>query len=80
MLDDMLDYVAQIRDRPVWQPAPDTSEAQFRKQLPSHPKSLAEVHATFLEHVLPYAVGNAHPALWAGSTVEAPRSACWPKC
>ena len=61
MLDDMLDYVAQIRERPVWQPAPEATESVFQAPLPVHSSSLASAHATFLEHVLPYAVGNAHP-------------------
>ncbi len=61
MLDDMLDYVAQIRNRPVWQPAPESTESIFNKPLPVDPTSLADAHETFLQHVLPYAVGNAHP-------------------
>lgn len=61
MLDDMLSYVAQIRDRPVWQPAPESTESVFREPLPIAPTDLAVAHETFLQHVLPYAVGNAHP-------------------
>ena len=34
MLDDMIDYVATIRERPVWQPIPDVVRAQFREELP----------------------------------------------
>ena len=74
MLDDMINYVAQIRDRPVWQCAPESTESNFRGSLPVEPTSLAEVHETFLQHILPYAVGNAHPGFmgWVhggGSTV-----------
>lgn len=74
MLDDMLNYVAQIRNRPVWQPAPDSTEAIFQAPLPRTPTSLAETHQTFLTDVLPYAVGNAHPGFmgWVhggGSTI-----------
>ena len=62
MLDDMLDYVSQIRDRPVWQPAPEESEAVFEAPLPvKNLASLDAAHTTFLNHVLPFAVGNAHP-------------------
>ncbi len=61
MLDDMLDYVAQIRERSVWQPAPDSTEAIFKTSLPVNTSSLAATHDTFLKHILPYAVGNAHP-------------------
>jgi aromatic-L-amino-acid decarboxylase len=60
-LDDILDYVVNIRQRPVWQPAPSTSEAQFQLDLPTAPRALEDVLSTFQEHVLPYAVGNTHP-------------------
>jgi aromatic-L-amino-acid decarboxylase len=61
MLDDMLDYVRDIRDRPVWQPAPDEVRARFRSEIPEAPSDLATVHADFLRDVLPYAAGNVHP-------------------
>ncbi len=35
MLDDMLDYIAGIRARPVWQPIPDAVRAHFRADHPS---------------------------------------------
>jgi glutamate/tyrosine decarboxylase-like PLP-dependent enzyme len=61
MLDDMLDYVENIRERPVWQPAPQATRARFSSRLPSEPTDLACVHNEFLSHILPYTVGNAHP-------------------
>ena len=61
MLDDMLDYVSQIRQRPVWQPAPDSVEQVFSSSIPSASKSLRETHECFMQSVLPYTVGNSHP-------------------
>ena len=61
MLDDILDYAENIRDRPVWQPIPDRVRSQFRDALPTAPTDLAVVHATFMRDILPYTVGNAHP-------------------
>src|SRR5262249_44432048 len=61
MLDDMIDYVATIRERPVWQPIPDVVRAQFRESLPRAPTDLGEVYRTFSEFILPYATGNVHP-------------------
>ena len=61
MLDDMLDYVSQIRQRPVWQPAPDSVEQVFLSSIPSASKSLRETHDCFMQSVLPYTVGNSHP-------------------
>lgn len=61
MLDDMLDYLERIRERPVWQPIPEAVRGRFRAPLPVAPSELSAVHAEFLENVLPYACGNTHP-------------------
>jgi aromatic-L-amino-acid decarboxylase len=61
MLDDMLDYLEHIRERPVWQPMPDPVRASFRAPLPIAPADLSAVHQEFLENVLPYSNGNVHP-------------------
>src|SRR5471030_758606 len=61
MLDDMLDYAANIRDRPVWTPIPDDVRAQFRATLPLKPCDLGEVYREFTDYVVPYVVGNVHP-------------------
>ncbi|MES2365340.1 MAG: aspartate aminotransferase family protein [Pseudomonadota bacterium] len=61
MLDDMLDYLEHIRERPVWQPIPQPVRDLFHESLPAQATDLATVHASFLHDVLPYAVGNAHP-------------------
>src|SRR5882724_12319129 len=61
MLDDMLDYVANIRDRPVWRPIPDEVRARFRTTLPLEPSDLTEVYREFTDFIVPYATGNVHP-------------------
>ena len=61
MLDDILDYVENIRDRPVWKPIPDSTRARFQEAVPSGPTDLAAVHDEFMRHILPYATGNTHP-------------------
>jgi aromatic-L-amino-acid/L-tryptophan decarboxylase len=61
MLDDMIDYIATIRERPVWQPIPDAVRAQFREGLPREAADLGEVYRTFTDFVVPYATGNVHP-------------------
>jgi len=61
MLDDMLDYLEHIRERPVWQPIPPEARQPFQAPLPAQPSALAEVHQAFMHDILPYAVGNAHP-------------------
>ncbi|CAM3526836.1 Cytochrome D ubiquinol oxidase subunit I [Bordetella sputigena] len=61
MLDDMFDYLAGLRERPVWQPAPAGVRAGFSEPLPRQPSSLEAAHGRFMRDILPYAVGNAHP-------------------
>jgi len=61
MLDDMLDYIEHIRSRPVWQPIPDDIRARFFGAVPRSPAPLAAVHDEFMQFVLPFAIGNAHP-------------------
>jgi glutamate/tyrosine decarboxylase-like PLP-dependent enzyme len=61
MLDDMIDYAANIRNRPVWQPIPDEVRARFHADLPRQPSGLGEVYREFADFVVPYATGNVHP-------------------
>jgi glutamate/tyrosine decarboxylase-like PLP-dependent enzyme len=61
MLDDMLNYLEHIRERPVWQPIPPEVRTVFHEALPQKPSDLAAVHDTFMRDILPFAVGNAHP-------------------
>jgi aromatic-L-amino-acid decarboxylase len=61
MLDDMLDYAADIRDRPVWQPIPDGVRARFHAELPRQGCGLDEVYREFTDFIVPYATGNVHP-------------------
>jgi glutamate/tyrosine decarboxylase-like PLP-dependent enzyme len=61
MLDDILDYVENIRERPVWQPIPDEIRARFHSDLPEAPSDLAAVHREFMRDILPFATGNVHP-------------------
>ena len=64
MLDDTLDYVKTVRERPVWQHASDQVKAHFDAPLPLDPQAPEEVYEEFLEYVLPYPVGNIHPRFW----------------
>ncbi len=61
MLDDMIDYAAGIRQRPVWRPIPDDVRARFRATLPVAPSELADVYREFTDCIVPYATGNVHP-------------------
>ena len=52
MLDDMLDYAANIREHPVWSPIPDDVRARFRAALPRAPTALDEVYREFTDFIV----------------------------
>jgi aromatic-L-amino-acid/L-tryptophan decarboxylase len=61
MLDDMIDYIAHIRERPVWRPIPEKVRAHFRGELPRQASDLGDVYDEFAEFIAPFATGNVHP-------------------
>lgn len=64
MLDDILDYLENLRQGPVWRPIPAQVRDSFREPFPEAETGLAEVHAAFMHSILPYAVGNTHPGFF----------------
>ena len=65
MVDDMFDFLQNVRDRPAWQPIPAVTKQHLRNPLPLDPQAPEDVYAEFVEHVLPYAKGNIHPRFWS---------------
>lgn len=65
MVDDAVDHVSGVRDRPVWQPMPEEVEAAFAGPAPEGATSLEDVYAEFRRNVLAYPMGNIHPRFWS---------------
>jgi glutamate/tyrosine decarboxylase-like PLP-dependent enzyme len=61
MLDEMVDYLEQVRDRPVWKAMPDEARRRLGQELPKGPTRLDDVYDEFRQTILPYALGNVHP-------------------
>jgi aromatic-L-amino-acid/L-tryptophan decarboxylase len=61
MLDDMFDFLQNVRTRPVWQPIPSAIKASIQETMPREPSSLDSVYTLFQDSILPYGVGNIHP-------------------
>jgi glutamate/tyrosine decarboxylase-like PLP-dependent enzyme len=61
MLDDAIDYIADIREQPVWRPIPDDLRARFRSDVPRKASDLGEIYREYADFIAPYAVGNVHP-------------------
>src|ERR1700747_3287753 len=61
MVDEMIDYLVQVRERPVWQPMPAAVRAERRRPLPRAARDPAAVYDAFTRLIQPYATGNVHP-------------------
>ncbi len=65
MVDDMLDYLEQVRERPVWQKVADISQRHFAQPIPREPQGADAAYEDFKQHILPYPLGNIHPRFWS---------------
>jgi aromatic-L-amino-acid/L-tryptophan decarboxylase len=61
MVDDMIDYLAEVRTRPVWQMLPAELRDELGAGLPAQPVDAEMAYADFRRLVQPYATGNVHP-------------------
>ena len=64
MLDEALDYMQSLRDRPVWQHAPAETKAHFAAPAPVNPEAPEAVYQEYLQYIRPYQLGNNHPRFW----------------
>jgi aromatic-L-amino-acid/L-tryptophan decarboxylase len=60
-LDEALDFIRSVRDRPVWRPVPASVREALHEPLPVERQELEETFREFQELILPYATGNIHP-------------------
>ena len=63
-LDDALDYMESLRDRPAWEHAPARVKAHFGGPPPAGPQPIEDIYREYIEYVLPYQLGNSHPRFW----------------
>ena len=65
LVDGVVDHLAALPSRPVWEPLPDgLRERLLGLPVPERPAALDELVATTLHDVLPHAMGNGHPAFF----------------
>jgi aromatic-L-amino-acid/L-tryptophan decarboxylase len=65
LVDGVADYLAEVPSQPVWRPLPDELRRRLLEMpLPEEGVSLDELGETALRDVLPYAMGNGHPAFF----------------
>jgi len=68
IIDDIMDYVETIRDRPVWQHAPHHVKTHFEGPPPLDPESPENVYQEYAQYILPHQLGNTHPRYWGWVT------------
>jgi hypothetical protein len=64
MVDDTLDFLASVRERPVWRPVPEAVRTALAEPLPLEPMGAEATYQEFVERVRPYTNGNIHPRFW----------------
>ena len=64
MVDDAMNYLETVRERPVWQPIPEEITDQFKASAPFEPAGAKQAYEEFLETILPYPMGTTHPRFW----------------
>ncbi len=64
MVDDAVNYVEAVGERPVWQPVPEDIRNKFKSPIPNEPSTADDVYNEFLETIFPYPMGNIHPRFW----------------
>ena len=65
VIDDAVDYLRDVRDRPVWRNMPDDVKAVFKQTLPRSGAPLESIYHELAGNVLPYPMGNVHPRFWS---------------
>ena len=63
-LDDAMDYMESLRDRPAWEHAPARVKAHFDGPPPAGPQPIEDIYREYVEYVRPYQLGNSHPRFW----------------
>lgn len=65
MVDEAIAYTRGVRERPAWQPIPESVRAGYGEPAPRGPTPLDAVRAELNERLMPHPMGNVHPRFWA---------------
>jgi aromatic-L-amino-acid decarboxylase len=64
MVDEMLEYLRTVRERPAWTKPPASTHEALNKPVPVTPNKLENIYQEFAENILPYNNNNIHPRFW----------------
>src|SRR4051794_30320305 len=65
VIDEAVDYLRDVRGRPVWREMPADMREAFAAPLPRSPVPLDAVYGEVSRTVMSYPMGNVHPRFWA---------------
>ena len=64
MVDDMLECLETLPERPVWRETPVATRDRLREPLPVAAQGVQQAYDDFVRDVLPFPNGNLHPRYW----------------
>ena len=64
MVDDAMDYIQHVRERPVWQPIPEEVLDFLNQPVPQQGQGEKEAYEDFKDYVFHNSMGNVHPRFW----------------
>ncbi len=64
MVDDAIDHLKGLRDRPLWQEMPTSVHGNLVGPVPQGPQPLRAVYSDITSNLMPYPMGNHHPRFW----------------
>ena len=60
-LDHCIDFIAAVRDRPVWKPVPEETKSNLKRPVPYRASSVEKILEEIRDGIMPYSTGNVHP-------------------
>jgi aromatic-L-amino-acid/L-tryptophan decarboxylase len=64
MVDDAINHLSGVRDRPLWKEMTPSVRAAFDDPLPQGPLPLDQVYSEVTTNLMPHPMGNIHPRFW----------------
>jgi glutamate/tyrosine decarboxylase-like PLP-dependent enzyme len=64
IIDDSLDWLRSVRERPAWRPMGADVVRSFDEDLPRAGQPVEKTYREFVERILPFPTGNVHPRFW----------------
>jgi glutamate/tyrosine decarboxylase-like PLP-dependent enzyme len=64
IIDDMVEYLKNIRKQPVWRPIPLKVKDSFKRSIPLEGQNIHSIYKEIKENIMSYRLGNIHPYFW----------------